>query len=218
MMPTRNHLPLYCLAILVAPVLAAGELPEGAGKQIIQQHCAGCHPGSALAGYQKTREDWDAIVVRMGQRTAATRDDLTTLADYLATNFPKIDDPTKVNMNKADAKEISERLGLSMTEAEAIVTSPDRGENSPPRGALLVYYGAGSTTKAGRDQNTFPYRRVPGPPRGREDGTGGGAGQNPTPEKPEARTPPCAKITNYASKCSNLGSTLEPKHASSQLG
>ncbi|MGZ6338590.1 MAG: hypothetical protein ACXWSL_21680, partial [Bdellovibrionota bacterium] len=109
----------FLLVILAASALTAGELPEGDGKKIIQQQCSGCHPGNALGGYEKTREDWDAIVVRMGQRTAATRDELTTLADYLATDFPKVDDPSKVNMNKADAKEMSDRLGLSAAEAEA---------------------------------------------------------------------------------------------------
>ncbi len=102
----------FLLAVLAVSVLTAGELPEGDGKKIIQQQCAGCHPGNALGGYQKTREDWENIVARMGQRTTATRDELTTLTDYLAANFPKVDDPSKVNMNKADAKEISERLGF----------------------------------------------------------------------------------------------------------
>jgi competence ComEA-like helix-hairpin-helix protein len=135
----------FLLVILAASVVTAGELPEGEGKKIIQQQCAGCHPGNALAGYQKTREDWDAIVARMGQRTTATRDELTTLTDYLATNFPKVDDPTKVNMNKADAKEMSERLGLSAAEADAIVKYRDRRGNFRAWGDLLVIYGVDGT-------------------------------------------------------------------------
>jgi len=146
----------YLLAILAASALTAGELPEGAGKQIIQQHCSGCHPGNALGGYEKTREDWDAIVVRMGQRTAATRDELTTLADYLATNFPKIDDPSKVNMNKADAKEIAERLGLSAAEADAIVKYRERRGNFRTWGDLLVIYGVdGTKIEALQDKMSF---------------------------------------------------------------
>jgi competence ComEA-like helix-hairpin-helix protein len=135
----------FLLVILAASVVTAGELPEGDGKKIIQQQCAGCHPGNALAGYQKTREDWDAIVARMGQRTTATRDELTTLTDYLATNFPKVDDPTKVNMNKADAKEMSERLGLSAAEADAIIKYRDRRGNFRAWGDLLVIYGVDGT-------------------------------------------------------------------------
>ena len=138
-------MPRFLLAILAAAVLTGGELPEGDGKKIIQQQCSGCHPGNALGGYQKTREDWDAIVARMGQRTTATRDELTTLADYLATNFPKVDDPSKVNMNKADAKEIAERLGLSAAEAEAIVKYRDRRGIFRTWGDLLVIYGVDGT-------------------------------------------------------------------------
>ena len=135
----------FLLVILAASVVTAGELPEGDGKKIIQQQCAGCHPGNALAGYQKTREDWDAIVARMGQRTTATRDELTALTDYLATNFPKVDDPTKVNMNKADAKEMSARLGLSAAEADAIIKYRDRRGNFRAWGDLLVIYGVDGT-------------------------------------------------------------------------
>ena len=146
----------YLLAILAVSALTAGELPEGAGKQIIQQHCSGCHPGNALGGYEKTREDWDAIVVRMGQRTAATRDELTTLADYLATNFPKVDDPSKVNMNKADAKEMSDRLGLSAAEAEAIIKYRERRGNFRTWGDLLVIYGVdGTKIEALQDKMSF---------------------------------------------------------------
>jgi len=152
----KSRLPLYFLAIFAAPAWAAGELPEGAGKQIIQQHCSGCHPGSALAGYQKTREEWDATVVRMGPRTAATRDELTTLADYLAVSFPKVDDPAKVNMNKAGAKEISERLGLSVTEAEAIIKYRERRGNFRTWGDLLVIYGLdGTKIEALQDRMSF---------------------------------------------------------------
>jgi competence protein ComEA len=81
----------------------------------------------------------------MGQRTTATRDELTTLTDYLATNFPKVDDPTKVNMNKADAKEMAERLGLSAAEAEAIIKYRDRRGNFRTWGDLLVIYGVDGT-------------------------------------------------------------------------
>ena len=146
----------FLLVILAASVVTAGELPEGDGKKIIQQQCAGCHPGNALAGYQKTREDWDAIVARMGQRTTATRDELTALTDYLATNFPKVDDPTKVNMNKADAKEMSERLAASAAEADAIVKYRDRRGNFRAWGDLLVIYGVdGSKIESLKDKMSF---------------------------------------------------------------
>jgi competence ComEA-like helix-hairpin-helix protein len=135
---------------------AEGDLPEGAGKQVIEQHCQGCHRGTALAGYRKTREDWENVVTRMGQRTAASREELTTLADYLATNFPKVDDPNKVNINKADAKEISGRLGLTAKEADAIVSYRERRGLFHTWGDLLVIYGVdGSKIEAAQDIISF---------------------------------------------------------------
>lgn len=138
---------VLCAGVVLCalPLFAADELPEGAGKDIIAKHCSGCHPGPALSRYQKTRDDWEAIVARMGQRTAATRDELDTLADYLATNFPKVDDPSKVNMNKADAKEMVDRLGLTEKEASAIVAYRERRGNFRAWGDLLVIYGVDGT-------------------------------------------------------------------------
>jgi len=152
----RSLLYSFAISLVATSAFAAGELPEGEGKKIIQQHCSGCHVGAALAGYQKTREDWEAIVIRMGQRTSASRDDLTTLADYLATNFPKIDDLTKVNVNKADAKEMSERLGLPIKEAEAIVNYRERRGTFRTWGDLLVIYGVdGAKIEAVQDKLSF---------------------------------------------------------------
>jgi competence ComEA-like helix-hairpin-helix protein len=151
--------PLLCLlpvSFFAVSAFAAGELPEGAGKPVIEQHCAGCHKGAALSGYQKTREEWETVVIRMGQRTAASRDELSTLADYLATNFPKVDDPNKVNVNKADAKEISERLGLPTKEAEAIVAYRERRGIFHTWGDLLVIYGVdGTKIEAAQDKISF---------------------------------------------------------------
>jgi competence ComEA-like helix-hairpin-helix protein len=151
-----SAIPIFLVALLATPAFAENELPEGAGKQIIQQRCAGCHPGAALASYQKTRQDWDAVVARMGQRTDATKDELDTLTDYLATNFPKVEDPNKVNVNKAPAKEISERLGLTMKEAEAIVDYRDHHGMYHTWGDLLVIYGVdGSKIEAVQDKISF---------------------------------------------------------------
>lgn len=152
----RSSLFLLSISFCAAFALAEGDLPDGAGKQVIEQHCSGCHKGAALAGYQKTREDWEAVVMRMGQRTTASRDELTTLADYLATNFPKVDDPTKVNVNKADAKEISDRLGLTAKEAEAIVAYRERRGMFHTWGDLLVIYGVdGTKIEAVQDKLSF---------------------------------------------------------------
>jgi competence ComEA-like helix-hairpin-helix protein len=155
-MPRRPLLFSLAAASLATFGFSASELPEGEGKRIIEQHCAGCHPGAALAGYEKTREDWESIVTRMGGRTAASREDLATLADYLAVNFPKVDDPNKVNINKAGAQEICDRLGLTVKEAEAIVAYRERRGIFHSWGDLLVIYGVdGTKIEAVQDKISF---------------------------------------------------------------
>jgi competence protein ComEA len=147
---------LFAASLFATQVFAADEMPDGPGKAIIAQHCSGCHQGAALSRYQKTREEWDTIVTRMGQRTEASREELNTLADYLAANFPKVDDPNKVNMNKAAAKEMVERLGLSEKEATAIVEYRERRGSFRAWGDLLVIYGVdGSKIEAAQDKMSF---------------------------------------------------------------
>lgn len=155
-MPRRPLLVPLAAASLAMFAFGASELPDGEGKHVIEQHCAGCHPGAALSGYQKTREDWEAIVTRMGGRTAASREELATLADYLAVNFPKVDDPNKVNVNKAGPQEICDRLGLPMKEAEAIVAYRERRGIFHSWGDLLVIYGVdGAKIEAVQDKISF---------------------------------------------------------------
>src|ERR1044072_3899402 len=108
--------------ILLALPAAAEEMPEGAGKQVMRRECTPCHMPDHFVKYQHTNEEWQAIVVRMGQRVrSATKEELDTVQKYLATNFPKIEQAGKLNVNKATPQDISTQLALSQTEAEAVV-------------------------------------------------------------------------------------------------
>ena len=63
-----------------------------------------------------------------------------TIFNYLSANFPKIEDATKVNVNKASAKDFETRLGFTAKEAEAIVVY--RNEHGDFNwGEMLVIYG-----------------------------------------------------------------------------
>ena len=65
-------------------------LPEGAGKEILQSVCAGCHEiGRVLrAGY--SAQDWRTVLHMMRNVGAQLPDDqMATLATYLAKNFPE---------------------------------------------------------------------------------------------------------------------------------
>src|SRR5436305_1854807 len=61
-------------------------MPDGPGKQIILRECTACHLPDHFVKYQHTPEEWQAIVIRMGQRVrSATKDELDTVQKYLTT-------------------------------------------------------------------------------------------------------------------------------------
>ena len=132
-------------------------MPEGAGKQIILRECTACHPPDHFTKYQHTNEEWQAIVVRMGTRVrAATKDELETVQKYLATNYPKLEDLAKLNVNKATAKEIESRLSLAPAEAEAIVQYRERHGAFRDWGEMLAIYGVdGRKIEALKDRMSF---------------------------------------------------------------
>jgi competence protein ComEA len=150
------HLLFTAAALLAGTVAApAAGLPEGNGKQVLLNRCAGCHNPDSFTSYQKTREEWDAVVTRMGQRTTATREELDILTDYFAVNFPKVEDPTKTNVNKATPKQL-EALGFTPEEAEAIVSYRERRGVFRTWGDMLVIYGVdGRKVQAAADKMSF---------------------------------------------------------------
>ena len=85
------------LAALAAASAVHGqsELPDGPGKAIVQQSCVQCHALSNItrAGYSRT--GWQNIVASMRNNGAQVSDDqVGTLVDYLAANFPERARPT----------------------------------------------------------------------------------------------------------------------------
>jgi hypothetical protein len=71
-------------------VQAAGGLPDGPGKPLVQKICGGCHAPEIVLGRHETKEGWERIVSEMVDRGAnGTDDEFNIVIDYLATNFPK---------------------------------------------------------------------------------------------------------------------------------
>ncbi len=136
---------------------APRELPDGPGKPFILRECVGCHNPTAFSTYQHTPEEWTAIVTRMGARAkSATQPELETVAKYLAASFPKMEDSSKVNVNKAAAREIAERLGLTQQEADAVVEFRTKHGNFREWGDLLIIYGVnGRKIQATKDRMSF---------------------------------------------------------------
>ena len=75
---------------MVMPVMAQGQLvqlPEGAGKQIVEGVCTGCHKTNQItrsSGY--TREGWRELILTMIDLSKSP--DFETILTYLATHFP----------------------------------------------------------------------------------------------------------------------------------
>jgi len=143
--------------LLAGGILSAAELPDGRGKEILLRACVGCHKADAFLAYRHTQDEYSAIVVRMGQRGApATTEELETIAAYLTKNFLKVDDPGKLNVNKATAKEIETALTLTRQEAESIVAYRDRHGPFRAVGDLYLIYGLdGTKIEAQKDKIGF---------------------------------------------------------------
>lgn len=149
------RLPLTLTAAVT--LAAAADLPEGPGRDLLIRTCTGCHTPESFASYRFTKEEYHAIVYRMAARGAqATDPELDQIAGYLAKNFLKMEDPNKLNINKATAKELETRLGLPANEARAVVSYRERHGDFHAIGDLYVIYGVdGAKIQAARDKISF---------------------------------------------------------------
>ena len=110
------------MALLAAftPLRAQDDLPEGKGRETIENTCNECHGTDRILTKLRTTAEWRAIAINMRDKGATMSDDeLNTLVEYLAQNFGLVEE--KVNVNKATAKELESKLKLRAAEAEAIV-------------------------------------------------------------------------------------------------
>jgi virginiamycin B lyase len=64
---------------------AVPTLPDGAGKEIVQERCGACHSLSLVTSSGYTRDEWQSLFTTMVSLPAA---DTAKVADYLAAKFP----------------------------------------------------------------------------------------------------------------------------------
>lgn len=148
---------IVAIVLLLTSPASAAELPGGPGREVLIRACIGCHKAEEFATYRHTKEEYRSIVYRMGDRGAqASAKELDQLADYLAQNFLKVEDPSKVNVNRATAKELETRLELTSKEAEAIVAYRERHGDFRAVGDMYVIYGVdGRKLQAAKDKISF---------------------------------------------------------------
>jgi competence protein ComEA len=154
---TKFAVVLIAAFSLPSPRAQAADLPDGKGKDLILRACTGCHKPDEIAAYRFTKDEYHTIAYRMGDRGAqATRAELDIIADYLFENFPKIEDATKINVNKATAQEIAAGLALTNEEAAAVVKYRERHGDFHAWGDLLIIYGVdGKKIAAAKDKISF---------------------------------------------------------------
>jgi competence ComEA-like helix-hairpin-helix protein len=114
-----RYWPALLLVIFALPLAAQDEdLPEGKGKETLENTCTECHGLDKALTELRNRERWRSIAVTMRAKGATmTDDELNTLVEYLYQNFGK----DEVNINKAPAKEIESVLQIAAKDAETIV-------------------------------------------------------------------------------------------------
>lgn len=100
------------LAVLISGLICSGrhtlaqgrapDLPDGAGKELVQRTCVTCHPTNLIStstGY--THERWEYVISKMIRLPKATE---SKIAQYLATNFPENDFDRRPTLIDGNAK------------------------------------------------------------------------------------------------------------------
>ena len=117
----------FSLVLLSFTVAADSELPDGKGKDIVENTCTDCHSLERIKAQRRDEDGWTAIMREMIETGASINpDDMTVIVEYLAKNFGP---DKKLNINKAAASEIAEVLQLTSAEADMIVGYRTRNGN-----------------------------------------------------------------------------------------
>jgi hypothetical protein len=101
---------LTMMAVLLGTVPTAlaqtDSLPEGKGKEIVAAACVQCHKLEMVTTHNYNIDDWKIELNAMVFRgLKLTPEDYTTVAEYLAKNFPELPpEPTPVSTPAPKAK------------------------------------------------------------------------------------------------------------------
>ena len=91
-MSARDLRPLFIALLFGVSASAHSQtnLPEGAGREIVQSKCAGCHELGRVLRSGYSAQDWRTVVHMMNNVGAQVPDEqLPILVKYLAENFPE---------------------------------------------------------------------------------------------------------------------------------
>jgi cytochrome c5 len=79
---------MLAVALATLSIAAPQELPEGAGKKLLEERCAICHSLKPVASLKHSQREWKELLARMvgyGAQLDSKEIDVTT--EYLTKNF-----------------------------------------------------------------------------------------------------------------------------------
>jgi competence ComEA-like helix-hairpin-helix protein len=144
--------------ILASPVFGQQkDFPDGPAKEYVNKICLQCHQPSQLLNQHRTEADWKKTVARMATKgVPGTPEQFDAIAAYMAQNFGKAEDATRLNINKAGVDDLVNVIGLTPAEAKALIAFRDKHGEFREWGDMLVIYGVdGLKIEAAKDKMTF---------------------------------------------------------------
>lgn len=118
--PTSRPLAVVFLVGVVgiagAVVASSAQEPEDAPAAAFRRVCSNCHDAERILATRRTRTQWEEIIEKMIDRGAeGTSEDFTTAEEYL------LRVSGRVNVNRAQAKDIVAVLSVTQKDADAII-------------------------------------------------------------------------------------------------
>jgi competence protein ComEA len=148
---------LFVFLVLATTSFAQKDFPDGAAKEYVNKICLQCHQPAQLLSQHRTEDDWKKTIARMATKgVSAPAEQFDAIALYMAKNFGKEEDTSKLNINKAKAEEIVSVLGLTQEEAKALIAYREKHGEYREWGDILVVYGVdGQKIEAVKDKMTY---------------------------------------------------------------
>jgi competence ComEA-like helix-hairpin-helix protein len=107
------------LLLLWTAFAVASDLPDGKGKDAVENACSDCHSLERIKAERRNEEGWNSLIHEMLEKGAPINaNDMPVIVSYLAKNFGP---DKKVNINKAAANEIAGVLKLESAEVAAVI-------------------------------------------------------------------------------------------------
>jgi competence ComEA-like helix-hairpin-helix protein len=74
------------------PATSTDNLPDGAGKPVVQKQCVMCHSLSVVTSKRASHTEWEQVVNQMVSRGADLSDDeIDTVIEYLSSHYGPLD-------------------------------------------------------------------------------------------------------------------------------